>query len=452
MAPRPFKLKNRRPELVPVPFLMKFILYDIILHLLLIAISPYLLFKMISLKKYTYGLGERFGSISNEKLRRLDGGPVMWVHAVSVGETKAVMPVIKLIKKNHPGTRVLFSTITKTGQSIAGTEGAGLIDALIYYPLDLSWIVRGMVGRIKPAVYVVVEKEVWPNIIRIMKGAGVPVAVVNGTISERSFKRFLRLKFLFGDIFAMMSFFGARTEDDRRRAVEAGVNNEKAVTTGNVKFDLAPPVLDAAALSSLKCSVGEAGHGKIIVAGSTHPGEEEIILDAFAGLKSLLPDCMLIIAPRHPERFDDAESIVKKKGLTCARRTVGGVAEADVLLLDTMGELMTVYSLGDVAVVGGSLTEGIGGHNLLEPAYFGKPVLYGPYLTTYLGMAEMLETGGGGIRVACADGLYTALKGLLTNDILRKKTGENAKMVVKANRGAVGKTVEALERFLYKAK
>jgi 3-deoxy-D-manno-octulosonic-acid transferase len=439
---------------------MKFLLYDILLHLFLILLIPYFLFKMITLKKYTGGLGERFGRISRRKKDRLEGGPVVWVHAVSVGETKAVLPVIKLLKERHPDIKVLFSTITGTGQSIAGTEGMGLIDALIYYPLDLTWVVRGMVRNIRPALYVVVEKEVWPNIIRVMEEHAVPVAVVNGTISQKSFKRFRRLKFFFAEIFGKMSFFGASSEGDRKMAVEAGVRGEKAVTTGNVKFDLTPPRLDPSALESLKAAVGGAGGAgggdakKIIVAGSTHPGEEELVLEAFIRLKAVEPDVRLVLAPRHPERFAEAESIVKKSGLGYSKRSSGGAPVADVLILDTMGELMNVYSLGDVALVGGSLVPGIGGHNLLEPAYFARPVLYGPYLTTYLGMAEMLEAGGevsgggGGVRVDGADGLYKALKGLLSNDILRKKTGENARKVVESNRGAVERTVEALERLL----
>jgi 3-deoxy-D-manno-octulosonic-acid transferase len=434
---------------------MKFLLYDILLHLFLILLIPYFVFKMITLKKYTGGLGERFGRISRAKTNGLEGGPVVWVHAVSVGETKAVLPVIKLLKERHPDIRVLFSTITKTGQSIAGTEGTGLIDALIYYPLDLTWVVRDMIRNIKPALYVVVEKEVWPNIIRVMEEHAVPVAVVNGTISQKSFKRFKRFKFFFAEIFGGMSFFGARTEGDRKKAVEAGVRGEKAVTTGNVKFDLTPPRLDPSALESLKAAVGGGGGSgggeakKIIVAGSTHPGEEEMVIEAFIKLKNIEPDVRLVLAPRHPERFAEAESIVKKSGLGYSKRSTGkGAPGADVLLLDTMGELMNVYSLGDVALVGGSFVPGIGGHNLLEPAYFARPVLYGPYLTTYLGMAEMLEAGGGGVRVEGADGLYRGLKDLLSNDILRKKTGENARKVVESNRGAVERTVEALERFL----
>ncbi|MDP2690196.1 MAG: glycosyltransferase N-terminal domain-containing protein [Deltaproteobacteria bacterium] len=426
---------------------MTYILYDILLHIFTVALIPYFFLKMLTARKYREGIPERLGFIKEGKLRGLLAGRTVWVHAVSVGEAKAVMPVLRLLKKRRPGVKVVFSTVTKTGQATAAQDGAGLIDSLIYFPLDLSWAVRKAVRKINPSVFVVVEKEVWPNCFRTLSLGGVPIAVVNGTISERSFRRFRRFGFFFRGVFGSVSFFGARTRADRDRAVGAGVSPGNAVTTGNIKFDLSPPSMDKGALEGLKKALGVKEGSPLIVAGSTHAGEEEAVLGAYRELKGLFPDLRLVIAPRHPERFSEVESLIKRQGLKCVRRSKGGGGEEGVLLLDTVGELMMVYSFSTVAVVGGSIAPGIGGHNLLEPAYYGKPVVYGGRLTTYLEMAGMLEAAGGGLRVE-DNGLAGALGGLLDDDALRERMGRNARAVVEQNRGAAEKSVAVIERYI----
>lgn len=425
---------------------MIYLLYDITLHLSIIILLPYFVFKMFWVRKYREGIAQRFGFINGKKLGALAGGPVVWVHAVSVGETKAALPVLKLLKERRPGVRVVFSTVTQTGNRTAEKEGAGLIDALIYFPLDLSWVVKRVVSRLRPKVCVIVEKEVWPNFLRHLKGRNVPVVVINGTISERSFRRFLSLRFFFRDVFGMISLFSARTAEDCERAIAVGVKEDRAVNTGNIKFDLKPPSVDPSYLGSLKRTIGIEDRDRTIVAGSTHAGEEEEIIRVFLGLLDEFKGLKLIIAPRHPERFQEVEAIIKKSGAAYVRRTSGGVAP--IVLLDTVGELMNVYSFATVAFVGGSLVDGIGGHNLLEPAYFGVPVVYGSRLTAYLGMAEMLEAAGGGIRVGDEASFKTALRRLLSDDKLRASAGKNAKKVVEANRGAAGRTADIIERFL----
>ncbi|MEK7774174.1 MAG: 3-deoxy-D-manno-octulosonic acid transferase, partial [Deltaproteobacteria bacterium] len=375
---------------------MTYLLYDILLHFFIIILLPYFVFKMLWARKYREGIAQRFGFIKGRKPGNLAGGPVVWVHAVSVGETKAALPVLKLLKEKRPGVKILFSTVTQTGNRTAEKEGAGLIDALIYFPLDLSWVVKRVARRLNPKVCVIVEKEVWPNLLRCLHGMNVPVIVINGTISERSFKRFLTFKFFFREVFGMISFFSARTSEDCERAVAAGVGQDRAITTGNIKFDLKPPSVDPAYLDSLKKSIGIADRDRTIVAGSTHGGEEEMIIRVFLSLLEEFKGLKLLIAPRHPERFAEVEAVIKKTGAAYTKRSRGGAGS--IVLLDTVGELMNVYSFATVAFVGGSLVDGIGGHNLLEPAYFGVPVVYGGRLSAYLGMAEMLEAAGGGIR------------------------------------------------------
>lgn len=427
---------------------MTHIIYDIVLHLSIIILIPFFILKMITARKYREGIIERFGFIGTGKLSRLKSGPVVWVHAVSVGESKAVIPVLKLLKKKRPDVRILFSTVTTTGNRAIQKEAGSLIDALIYFPLDLSWVVRRVLDATDPALFVVVEKELWPNLLKALRGRGVPAIVVNGTISDRSFRRFKQFGFFFKDIFASIELFCGRTADDTKKAVEAGVMPSKACSFGNLKFDLDPEVPSNERLADLRRALGIGPSDLVIVAGSTHAGEEVQVIRSFKALRAERPGLRLIIAPRHPERFSEVEALIKSSGLVPSRRTAptGG----DVILLDTVGELMTFYAIATVAFVGGSLVEDVGGHNLLEPAFFSKPVVYGPHLTTYLSMAELLEEAGGGFRVDDEEGLTGILKTLLQDEPLAAKAGAAAKRAVEANRGAAEKTVEAVVSFLNK--
>ena len=425
---------------------MAYFLYNALLHIAAMLLLPYFLFKMATARKYREGIPERFGFVNKRKLRGLRKGKVVWVHAVSVGETKAVLPVVRMLKRRRPDVKILFSTVTATGNRTALQEGRGLIDALIYFPLDLSWAIRRVAVAVRPSLFVVVEKEIWPNAFRTMRALGAPVAVVNGTISDKSARGYMRLGFLFRDVFSRVNAFLARTEDDMEKAVSVGVPAEAAELTGNLKFDLSPNLMDRHFVANLKEAIGVKPGSTLIVAGSTHPGEEEIVLAAYKTLSAEFAGLKLIIAPRHPERFNDVEGLLRKSGLPYARRSKG--SSADVVLLDSIGELMTVYSLSDIAIVGGSLVPGIGGHNLLEPAYFGKPVIYGGHLTTYLGMAELLEKKGGGVRAHGEKELGEALRGFLSDEVMKKRTGALARGVVEENRGASERTADALERLL----
>lgn len=431
--------------------LLKYVLYDILLHIAVVALSPYFLFKMVTARKYMEGIRERFGFFDSGRFDALKGGPVVWVHAVSVGETKAVMPVLKLLRERHPGLRVLFSTVTATGNRTAASDGKGLLDALIYFPFDISWVIRRVLRQTGPSVFITVEKELWPNLFRHLKASSVPVIVANGTISERSSARYSRLSFMFRPLFEGITFFLARTRDDLERAVRCGVSRDRAAFCGNLKFDLKASGEDPARIASLKSALGITDTDTVLVAGSTHQGEEEIVLRAYAECAQS-GALKLIIAPRHPERFAEVEALLKKRSLRYSKRSTGGGGGAGkdagaVVLLDTVGELMTVYSFSTVALVCGSLVPGIGGHNLLEPAYFSKPVVYGAHLTTYLGMAEMLEAAGGGVRAPDGE-LGAVLKRLLGDATARETMGANAKRVVEENRGAAARTVEVIERFL----
>ncbi|HZX36672.1 MAG TPA: 3-deoxy-D-manno-octulosonic acid transferase [Thermodesulfobacteriota bacterium] len=427
---------------------MAFFLYDIFLHAALPALLPYFFFKMIFYGKYRSGIFERFGFIKKAKIETLRGKTVVWVHAVSVGETKAALPLVKILKERNPFIRVVFSTVTATGNAVAKQEGASFIDALIYFPLDFGWVVRRVVRSVTPSLFVAVEKEFWPNLLMTLDENSVPVIVVNGVLSERSAKGYKKLAFLFGRAFGSISFFCAMTKQDAVRAAALGIKENRIAVSGNLKFDTRPPELSPVAKDSIRKSLGISGSVPVIVAGSTHRGEEDILLAAFGRLKKEFLGLKLVLAPRHPERFDEVEAAVIKKGFSCRRKKkdMGKGPEADVALLDTIGELASVYSISTIAFVGGTLVP-IGGHNLLEPAFFGIPVVYGPHLQNCLQMAEALEAGGASARVS-AESVEREFGRLLQDESLRAKMGSAGKRVVKSNRGAIEMSCNVMERYL----
>ncbi len=439
--------------------LMKYFFYDILFHGFFAATLPYVLYKAATTEKYREGLGERFGRVKREKLSSLSGpGPGIWIHAVSVGETRAVLPLLKVLRENHPNARILFSTTTRTGQAVAAAECGPLIDALVYFPLDFSWAVKNVIREFKPDIFIDTEKEIWPNLFKALHDNSVPIVIVNGSISERSFRRFLKFGFFFADIFSKISFFCAGTGADFERALALGVREEQAMVTGNLKFDQRPGS-GTHLTEGLKKNLGLKSGEILFVAGSTHSGEDEIILSAFKELLERYGNLRLAIAPRHPERFTEVEGLINKSGLTYDKRSAPkastekagkdkGDGGAKVFLLDTMGELNSLYEFAHVAFVGGSLVPGIGGHNLLEPAALGKPVLFGPYVHTCGVMAELLSEAGGGVMVRDQRELAAELGRLAGDKKLRESMGAAAREVVKKNSGAVRKTLQVIEGLL----
>ncbi len=428
---------------------MKYFIYDILFHGFFVATLPYVLYKAVTTEKYREGIGERFGRIKKEKLARIKGaGPGVWIHAVSVGEVRAAMPLLKAIREERPEARILFSTTTKTGQAVARGEGGAYTDALVYLPLDFSWAVKNVIKNFRPNIFIVVEKEVWPNLFKTLDDNSVPIVVVNGTISERSFRRFLKFRFFFAHIFSKISFFCASTGTDLERALALGVQKERAMVTGNLKFDQ-KPVGGCDITKGLEKAINLGSDEMLFVAGSTHSGEDEIILTAFSEALKECAGLRLAIAPRHPERFAEVEGLIKKSGLGYKKRSskASSTKKARVFLLDSMGELLCLYGLAHMTFVGGSLVPGIGGHNLLEPAGLGKPVLFGPYVHTCRAMAELLVEAGGGVKVQGGRELAAELKRLAKDSDRREEMGGAALEVVEKNRGAVEKTLEVIKGF-----
>lgn len=306
--------------------------------------------------------------------------PLIWVHAVSVGETKAVAKLAKLLKE-HLNATLVFSNITGTGYQEA-LKSLPFADYHLLFPLDFSWTMRALIDKVKPDLVVLTETDFWINFLECAEQSGATIALVNGKISERSYQRLQYLPWLAKKLFSPVSLFCVQCELYGERFKTLGVPKEKIHTVPNLKYEDAPVQIDS---TELKNKLGIVDGDFVIVAGSTHPGEELIILDAF--LKANIPQSKLLIVPRHPERFNTVAGDLKRRGVAFSRYSENALSER-VILVDAMGLLRQCYALGSIAVVGGSLVPGIGGHNILEPLFYSVPVLFGPFMN---GQPDMVE-------------------------------------------------------------
>lgn len=376
-----------------------------------------------------------------EKLGRVEpgsGGPLAWVHAVSVGEVLAADTFIRALKKKHPMLKVVVSTITDTGQEVARSRLGGLA-GVVYMPFDMGSAMERAISALKPSVFIIMETEIWPNAIWGMKDSGVPVVMLNGRISESSFKGYRKIRRFMRKVLEQVDAFGMQDEEYAKRIVQMGAPKEKVRVTGNFKFDIS--------LSGERPKWGELLAGPVIVAGSTHRGEEGLMISAYERLKAEFETLNLVIAPRHPERFDEVEGLLRERRVPYVRKTSmgGSSVSGKVVLLDTIGELSAVYSLADVAVMGGSFIEH-GGQNPLEPAYWGRPVVCGPHMENFPFVRNFYEAGAA--VEASEENLYTVLRGLLSSPERREAIGAAAGELLRKNTGAVQRAIEVVEGFL----
>lgn len=418
-----------------------FAAYTFLYTLGLCALAPRALLHLLTGGKYGTALGARLGRVPDH-LSRCRGA--VWLHAVSVGEVHAARGLIPHIRVLLPQVPIVLSTTTPTGQAIARTAGA---DAVFYMPLDLPHAVRAFVEALQPRALLLVETEIWPNLLRACHRAGVPIAIVNGRLSERSARRYARLGRLWSAPTSMLSAVCARTGTEAKRFAAIGVSPDRIVTSGNLKADaeaLKPPPQLGTALGE---ALGLDPERPLIVAGCTMDHEEEKVLRAFRRVQERHPSASLLIAPRHPERFDEVEALVRNAGFACRRRTAPSDGIADVLVLDTIGELPAAYGLGDVAFVGGSLVA-TGGHNLLEPAIQRRPVLFGPNTDNFALLAEQMVSAGGGVRVTDAEALAREVSLLLDEPDRRHRAGQAAYEVARRDAAAGMRTARVLVRML----
>jgi 3-deoxy-D-manno-octulosonic-acid transferase len=407
--------------------------YSLALALVLILGAPYWLFRMATSGKYREGLAERLGFVPKRLLGRADE-PVIWVHAVSVGELLAAARLIEELRKELSGWRVVVSTTTRTGQALARQRFGA--ENVFYFPLDFAFAVRAYLRALKPRMLVLMETEFWPRLLVECRRAEIPVAVVNARISDRSWPRYLRLRFLWKRLLGSLRLVLAQSENDVERLRAIGAANVRY--GGNLKYDIRT-ASTAAVTQALTQRVARGT--KILVCGSTLEGEEDILLEAAPA------DTLMILAPRHPERFEAVARLLERSGRSWVRRSrwmdaPTQLAAGTVLLLDSIGELASVYSLATVAFVGGSLVPA-GGHNPLEPAQFRVPVVMGPYYENFRAIVERLKARDA-IRIVQTHELRDELIALFTDQAAAHALGERAYAVFSAEAGATARAVAAL--------
>jgi 3-deoxy-D-manno-octulosonic-acid transferase len=417
------------------------ILYSFALFLVLVLGTPYWLVRMATTGKYREGLSERLGFVP-ARLREEDSRRTIWVHAVSVGEVLAASRLVNELSACAPQYRVLFSTTTRTGQRLARDRTG--INHTFYFPLDFPWIVRRYLRLLDPALLVLVETEFWPNLLAACRRAGIPVAVVNGRVSDRSLPRYLQLRSLWKQILAGVSIVLAQSEEDAKRLKAIGAPAGRVFFGGNLKFDVRSA--EPAAITTSLREYLTAGT-RVLVCGSTMEGEEEILLDAFQQVRKAIPDCVMILAPRHPERFGRVAQLLKNRDEQSVRRSnwmkrPSKIKGGTVVLLDSIGELASVYALASVAFVGGSLIPA-GGHNPLEPAQFAVPVVMGTHYANFRAIIDMLVHAEA-MKLATTETLVPILENLLTDVEAANDLGVRALEVFHLQSGATGRAITAL--------
>lgn len=420
-------------------------LYSLGLLAAIILASPYWLLRMAWSGRYRDGLGQRLGAVPRG-LREFPGQrQTIWIHAVSVGETMAIGRLVELLDGLDPELRVVISTTTRTGQKLARDRFGEA--RVFYYPLDFAWIVRRYLRVLRPRAIVLVESELWPRMLVEASRAGIPVIVVNGRISDRSLPRYRALRRLWWPFLHKLTLVLAQSEVDEKRFIAIGVPPDKVRAVGNLKYDVR-----AAGTSAITRELRAhlPNPTKILVAGSTLEGEEAYLLDAFRELLVQFPALILVLAPRHPERFRAVKELIEEKKFTCNLRSAWmqhpqTIASGSVFLLDSMGELASVYSLASVAFVGGSLVPA-GGHNPLEPAQFAAPIVMGPYTENFRGMVGILLEQGA-IRVTPPERLAMVFSELLTSPEAAQM-GLRALRVFNEHAGASEKCFLAIKKIL----
>jgi 3-deoxy-D-manno-octulosonic-acid transferase len=415
-------------------------------NLLLLCLAPLGLallgWRLLTRPEYREALAERFGRVAASP----DGRPVLWLHAVSVGEVISARPLTAALRERHPAAHLVVSCGTPTGRAMARTRLSGA-DRVIYLPWDLPGAVRAALAKVRPDLFVLVESELWPNLLRALARRGTPVVLVNGRISRASYRRYLAVRPLFRAALAHVGAFLMQSRSDAQHILAMGAPTERVEVVGNIKYDQPVALHTPEELARLGLALGLAPGALVLLAGSTHEGEEEMLTRVWQRLVADAPGLVLVLAVRHPNRCEAVVEALSRMGAKPGRKTLGNGAGRGVVLLDTLGELSAHYRLATVAFVGGSLVP-VGGHNPLEPAAAGVPVVYGPHVGNFEAPCAELERAGAAVRVAGEEDLVTTLRRLLRDPEARHRMGEEGARVVRENRGAVAHTMARIARFL----
>jgi len=424
-------------------------LYTLTIVVLAVLLSPWFLYQAIRYRKYVRSLAQRMGRLPVSF--NLDGDESIWIHAVSVGEALSARALIGELRARYPGLKLFLSTTTLTGQQIARTRLQEL-DAVFFLPFDLPIFVNRTLRLVKPRLFVMMETEIWPNLLRACRRQGVKTILANGRISSRSYPRYRLARMFFRRVLVDVDRFCMQSEESARRIIDIGADPGRVSVTGSLKFD------------SLEAPAAAAGRGAsrvlryfrippsrpVFIAASTLKGEEGPVLAAFAAIRRSQANALLIIAPRKPERFSEAETLARAEGLRVIRRTelaVDAEPRADVVILDTIGELAYLFQVATVVFVGGSLVDG-GGHNILEPALYGKPIVVGPHMENFAEIANTFLRSQAALQVGGPSELAEVVSRLTGDPVERARLGAAARALVEANRGAKTRTLAVVESLL----
>ncbi len=438
-------------------------LYSVLVLALAVIASPWFVYQALRYKKYVGSLGQRMGYLPVSF--NMDADESIWIHAVSVGEVLTARPLISDLKRRYPNLRMFLSTTTLAGQQLA-RRSVQDVDAVFYFPFDLGIFVRRTLDLVRPRLFIMMETEIWPNLLRECHRRGVKTAVVNGRLSGRSFPRYRMIRAFMRRVLGHVDRFLVQSEESARRFIDLGADPARVVVTGSLKFDSlevsTTALAGAPAARAVRGGVEARARDRVlryfrltasrpvIVAGSTMKGEETAVLRAFRRVRTTAPNTLLVIAPRNPERFGEVEQLVRAEGWKVARRTdlaIDSEPRVDVVVLDTIGELATIYQLGTVVFVGGSLVA-TGGHNVLEPAVFGKPIVFGPHMQNFAEIADAFVSNGAGVQLGSEQELDEAFVSLMSDPVRRARLGAAARALVEANRGANEKSVTVLADLL----
>ena len=422
-----------------------YLAYSLLLSLGLLLLSPYFLYQALAHRKYVSGLRERLGFVPT-----LDNQtqPIIWLHCVSVGETQAARPLVERIRRELPQHALVVSTVTLTGQKLARDLFRNHAARVFYFPFDWRWSVRRALNLVNPAAVLVMETELWPNFLRECRARNVPVALVNGRISRKSFGRYLRIRFFLRRVLECLTIAVMQSEKDAERIRLLGMREERVFSVGNLKFEAG----GADQKADVPNRFGLQADRPLILAASTHAPEERIVIESFKKLRETQPEARLMIAPRHPERFNEVAELIQASGLSWTRRTNAPAPDdtsETVILLDTIGELTSVYPHATVVFVGGSIVDR-GGHNVLEPAAHGVAIVTGAHTHNFHAIVDLLLEAKAILQLGPLEeaqavvGLAEALRRLLTDAEWRNELGSRAKQIVAANQGATEKTMKLI--------
>ena len=424
--------------------------YSILSLLGLLLVSPYFLYQAVRYRKYVGSLSQRLGYLPIAL--NVDGEPSIWIHAVSVGEALTAKALIADLRAHYPRLRLFLSTTTIAGQQVA-KKNLQQVDAVFYFPFDWGFTVRRVLSIVKPRMFVMMETEIWPNLLRECRVRGIKTVVINGRISARSYPRYRLVRPLFRRVLDDIDRFCMQSDESARRIIDLGADPARVTVTGSLKFDSLPvpvPVSHGRPRELVLRHFRLAPNRVVVVAGSTMRPEDSVVLRAFARVKSIAPGALLIIAPRQRERFAEVEKLAREDGFSVSRRSnlpIDDEPRTDVVVLDTFGELAHVYQLATVVFVGGSLAD-YGGHNILEPAIFGKPIVVGPHMHNFREITDTFLASHAVVQVCTERELEEELRNLVTDPVRRASLGAAARALVEANRGAKDKTMTVVSNLL----